>query len=100
MNLVKEAKIGKICVTVFTALVVLSLILLALTGCYAPTETEYDTVDEAPKMMTVVDSTAGYTIYRHDETGVHYFCRDSGYGKSVCVMLNPDGTPYTGNMEG
>ena len=82
------------------ALILLIALVLTCTGCYAPTETEYDTVDESPKMMTVVDCTAGYTIYRHNETGVHYFSRDGGYGKAVCVMINPDGTPYTGNMEG
>lgn len=49
--------------------------------------------------MTVVDFTSGYTIYRHDKTGVLYFCRDAGYGKSVCVMLSPDGTPYVEEAE-
>jgi hypothetical protein len=99
MSLIKASKIGKICITVFTGLIALALILLPCTGC-KPTKIEYENMTEAPKMMTVVDSTAGYTIYKHDETGVHYFCRDSGYGKSVCVMLNADGTPYTGNEEG
>ena len=72
-----------------------ALLLLICTSC-GNTKKAYDDTDDAPKMMTVVDSTNGYTIYRHDETGVHYFCRDAGYGKSVCVMLNPDGTPYIG----
>lgn len=71
------------------------LLLCILPGCNS-TKKAYATEDQAPKMMTVVDFTAGYTIYRHDETSVHYFCRDSGYGKSVCVMVNADGTPYTG----
>lgn len=60
------------------------------------TKKNYDDADEAPHTMTIVDETIGYTIYEHDETGVWYFCRDSGYGKSVVVMVNPDGTPYTG----
>lgn len=54
--------------------------------------------EEAPHVMTVVDETSGYTIYKHDETGVWYFCRNAGYGKSVCVMVNPDGSPYTGEI--
>ena len=73
-------------------------IVLTMTGC-GSTKKAYADEDDAPKTMTIVDSTNGYTIYRHDETGVHYFCRDAGYGKSVCVMLNPDGTPYTGEKE-
>lgn len=76
-------------------LVLFAILVLICTGC-GNTKKAYDDKDDAPKMMTVVDSTNGYTIYRHDETGVYYFCRDAGYGKSVCVMLNPDGTPYVG----
>ena len=78
------------------ALILLAVILVvACTGCNN-TKKAYEGAENAPKMMTVVDSTDGYTIYKHDETGVHYFCRDAGYGKSVCVMLNADGSPYTG----
>ena len=44
-------------------------------------------------MMVVVDRTSGYTIYANKDTGVMYFCRGEAYGKSVCVMLNADGTP-------
>jgi hypothetical protein len=73
--------------------VLFAVMVLACTGC---TKTAYENGESAPKTMTVVDGTAGYTIYRHDPTGVHYFCRDAGSCKSVCVMLNPDGTPYTG----
>jgi len=83
-----------------TALVLLVVILVLIcTGCIPSTETEYDGVSNAPMMMTIVDCTTGYTIYKHDETGVHYFCRDGGYGKAVCIMVNADGTPYTGNTE-
>ncbi len=80
-------------------IVVLCLLitLLVCTGCNK-TKTAYGDSDNAPKIMTVVDVTSGYTIYKHDETGVHYFCRDGGYGRSVCVMVNPDGSPYTGEV--
>ena len=64
-----------------------------LCGC-SETKKNYD--DNASHVMTVVDATLGYTIYEHDETGVWYFCRDGGSGKSVVVMVNPDGTPYVG----
>lgn len=70
-------------------LAVIAAAVLGLAGC-----SETDRA-EAPEesMMIVVDSTDGYTIYANKETGVMYFCRDAGYGKSVCVMLNEDGTP-------
>ncbi len=69
------------------------LIVLALGGCNTT-----KSVDDrnAPSEMTVIDKTGGYVIYKHDKTGVCYFCVIGSDGKSVCVMLNPDGTPYTG----
>lgn len=78
-----------------TAVVAILFILIASICAGCRTKTDYGVDGEAPHVMTVVDTTAGYAIYRHDETGVWYFCRDGGYGKSVCVMVNPDGTPYT-----
>ena len=77
------------------AIIPVACIVLLLCGCEA-TKKNYDDDDAAPHTMTVVDETIGYTIYEHDETGVWYFCRDGGYGRSVVVMVNPDGTPYTG----
>lgn len=76
------------------ALVLLAVILVC-TGCNG-TKTAYADIDDAPEMMTIVDETMGYTIYRHDETGVHYLSRDGSYGRGICVMVNADGTPYTG----
>lgn len=77
------------------ALLILAVVLVTVcTGC-ATTKKDYGMESDAPHFMTVVDSTTGYTVYRHDDTGVYYFCRDAGYGKSVCVMVNADGTPYT-----
>lgn len=68
---------------------VIAAAVLGLAGC-----SEADRA-EAPEesMMIVVDITGDYTIYANKETGVMYFCRDDGSGKSVCVMLNADGTP-------
>ena len=86
-------------ISLVALLLLVTLLVTVCVGC-GTTKSEYDDPDDAPKMMTIVDGTAGYTIYKHDETGVHYFCRDAGYGKSVCVMVNADGTPYTGSAEG
>ena len=91
-------------ISLVALLLLVTLLVTICTGCTtrntSSTKTEYGDPDDAPEMMTVVDSTMGYTIYKHDETGVHYFCRDGGYGRSVCVMVNADGTPYTGSAGG
>lgn len=70
-------------------LAVIAAAVLGLAGC-----SETDRA-EAPEesMMIIVDQTTGYTIYANKDTGVMYFCRDAGHGRSVCVMLNADGTP-------
>jgi len=78
----------------FVIMLCLVVIITMFSGC--GTKKAYGDNDGAPHIMTIVDETMGYKIYRHDETGVWYFCRDGGYGCSVCVMVNPDGTPYTG----
>lgn len=85
-------------VSLVALMLLLTILVMTCTGC-GNTKKAYADADDAPKTMTIVDSTNGYTIYKHDETGVHYFCRDGGYGKSVCVMVNADGTPYTGAEE-
>ena len=75
-------------------LTVLVMAVVFFGGCNQATKKS----DNSPTHeMTVIDETTGYTIYKHDVTGVYYFCRDGGtYGRSVCVMLNADSTPYTG----
>ena len=72
-------------------LAVIAAAVLGLAGC--GTDRAEDPEDPEESMMIVVDSTNSYSIYANKETGVMYFCRDSVYGKSVCVMLNADGTP-------
>lgn len=69
-------------------LAVIAAAVLGLAGC-----NKADKAISENAMMIIVDSTSGYTIYANKDTGVMYFCRDAGYGKSVCVMLNADGTP-------
>lgn len=75
------------------AILLTMLIILALGGC-----NNTKSVDDrnSPSEMTVIDKTAGYVIYKHDKTGVCYFCVIGSDGRSACVMLNADGTPYTG----
>lgn len=73
----------------------IAVLMMLLVGCAAPTPKEYKELDDS-SLMVIVDETAGYQIYKHKDTGVHYFSRSSAYGKSVCVMVNEDGTPYTG----
>ena len=75
------------------AILLTMLIVLALGGCNTT-----KSVDDrnAPSEMTVIDKTSGYVIYKHDKTGVCYFCVIGSDGRSACVMLNADGTPYTG----
>lgn len=75
-----------------------TILMVFCTGCDEITKKQYDSAENKPKMMTVVDRNFDYTIYRHDETGVHYFSADGGYGTSVCIMLNADGTPYIGEV--
>lgn len=42
--------------------------------------------------MERMDVGGDYSVYQHKETGVYYIIGDEG----ACVMVNPDGTPYTG----
>ena len=66
-----------------------------LSGC---NQTKQEINKEIPCQMTIIDKTDGYVIYKHDKTGVCYFCVIGSDGRSACVMLNPDGTPYTLTM--
>lgn len=83
----------------FKILICALLLACVLTGCVSRTKTEYGSSADTPGLMTVVDRTTGYAVYRHDETGVHYLCVMGTNGRAVCVMVNPDGTPYTGESE-
>ena len=44
-------------------------------------------------MFIVVESGVDYTIYQHKDTGVYYLQFEK---RGFTVMLNADGTPYTG----
>lgn len=72
---------------ILLAVLVLVTVVVCFGGCTKR-------ADEPTKEMTLIDYRNGdYKIYKHDKTGVYYFAYD---GNGVCVMLNPDGTPYTG----
>lgn len=74
-------------------LLTMQITFFVLSGC---NQTKQEINKGTPCQMTIIDKTDGYVIYKHDKTGVCYFCVIGSDGKSVCVMLNPDGTPYTG----
>ena len=72
--------------------------LMLVCGC---ADLEVDANSEmVQENFTLIQRTWGYKIYQHDATGVCYLLWDGGRGESgpsITVMLNADGTPYTGN---
>lgn len=67
-------------------------IVLALCGCgsYNKSRVENDGNDER---MSLIYADGFCSIYRDNATGVQYFARGNG---GTCVMVNADGSPYTG----
>ena len=73
-------------------LMICAAILLALCGC------GYNKAGRAERQgndgrMTVVYYDGFCVIYRDNETGVQYLSRSNA---ASCVMVNADGSPYTG----
>lgn len=69
------------------------VMVMGLCGC----DRGYDDfAKESP--FSLVDRGKNYAICKHDETGVYYIIYEPelSYGAGISVMLNPDGTPYTG----
>ena len=68
----------------------LALVFLMLAACVgsgsAQTEAE-------PVFEEIIVSGPG-DIIRHNETGVCYLYRRTGYAGGMTVMVNPDGSPY------
>lgn len=84
MSLSQKAKIVLACLA----------IPLVMCGCFNKTGNEQE---ENDNRMTLIYNSGFAVIYRDNETGVQYFSRaDSG----TCVMVNADGTPYTGTPKG
>lgn len=68
------------------------LMIFAFCGCENTSgdETSLNTIH-----MTKCYDDGVIRIYRHEETGVYYLGGDT-YRAGWCVMVNADGTPYTG----
>lgn len=68
------------------------LIVFAFCGCEDSSgdETSLDTIH----ITNCYDGDV-IQIYRHEETGVYYL-GGSSFRSGWCVMVNADGTPYTG----
>lgn len=68
------------------------LIVFAFCGCEntSGNETSLNTFH-----MTKCYDDRRIRIYRHEETGVYYLADDT-CSAGWCVMVNADGTPYTG----
>lgn len=79
---------------VFIFLAALALALLC--GCgYSEASTEQE--QTSPVLEVVYRSDLiGWIIVRDTRTGVQYLRPGNG---GACVMVNPDGTPYTGEVD-
>lgn len=75
----------------FLCAIISFVIVLTLSGCGYNKVKKETTGNEGRATLIYNDGYA--VIYQDNETGVQYFSR-SGCG--TCVMVNPDGTPYTG----
>lgn len=73
-------------------LMLCAIMLLALCGCGYNKAGRSET-QENDGRMTVIYNDGYCVIYRDNETGVQYFSRPNA---GSCVMVNADGTPYTG----
>lgn len=79
----------------FIFLAVLALALLC--GCgYSEANTEQEQGPDAIELVYRSDL-GGLQIVRDTRTGVQYVCVTQ---TGICVMVNQDGTPYTGKVPG
>ena len=69
---------------------VVGLVTLAVFSCGSKAKTE----NEEEITLTFIERGVNYQVYRHEETGIYYLFGNKG----ICVMLNADGTPYTGEQ--
>ena len=70
------------------------LIVFAFCGCGCENTSDNETSLNTIHMTKCYDDEI-IRIYRHEETGVYYLGGDTDRA-GWCVMLNADGTPYTG----
>lgn len=72
------------------------LMVVGLCGCRLYRRSYDAFADEA--QFTMVERGSNYAICKHEETGVYYIIYSDvwTYNNGISVMLNPDGTAYTG----
>lgn len=71
------------------------IILLFAGGCSYNKQADVNRADNDGRMALVYND--GFVlIYKDTETGVEYITRGGQSG--ICVMVNDDGTPYTGEQ--
>lgn len=73
-------------------LMLCAVMLLALCGC-GYNKAGRDERQGNDERLTVIYNDGYCVIYRDNETGVQYFTRPNA---GSCVLVNADGTPYTG----
>lgn len=79
------------CIKMVFCLILGVVLVLVLCGC-GLNKSHQDKVGNDYRMTVIYDD-GWCVIYRDNETGVQYLSRpDAG----TCVMVNADGTPYTG----
>ncbi len=71
-----------------------ALMALMLCGCGKTTNDKL--LDSEDSRFETLELGHEFRIVKHKETGVCYFFWYNGYQGGVTVMLNSDGTPYTG----
>ena len=67
-------------------------IVLVLCGCASHNKSRVEN-DENDNRMSLIYADGFCSIYRDNATGVQYFGKGNG---GTCVMVNADGSPYTG----
>ena len=72
---------------------VLAITAVFLSGCFNKYSQDRDGADGR---MTVIFNDGWAIIYRDNDTGVQYLSRSNC---GTCVMVNADGTPYTGGVD-
>lgn len=99
MKIIKKAENDDYYQTMMIGLIFLGLVICMAVGfalgyvygerAETNTEAAAETVTETKETFTKVAK----DVYRHEQTGVYYIVTYKG---GVCVVVNADGTPYTG----
>lgn len=76
------------------AIILCVVMAIGLFGCGVDKNTVQNERADNDRRMAVLYSDGFCIVYRDNETGVQYIVQPRG---GMAAMLNPDGTPYTGN---